>query len=63
MSTNNLAEILTWIVGMTVSLMVGSGMINATLSIPTIPTTTTIIFGWIVIVGAILSLILAIFKK
>ena len=63
MSENNLIEILTWIVGVIVALAVGSGMIDNTLSIPGIPEIITVIAGWTVVVGAILSLILAIFHK
>ncbi|MCD4771365.1 hypothetical protein K8R30_03035 [archaeon] len=63
MSNNNLVRILTWTVGAIVSLAVGSGMVDGTLSIPTIPTTVTIVSGWTVIIGTITSLILAIFKK
>lgn len=63
MSNNNLVEILTWIVGIIISLVVGSGMINGTLNIPTIPTTITIASGWVVIISAITNLILTIFKK
>ena len=60
---NNLIGILTWIVGVIVALAVGSGMINSTLSIPGIPTIITIIAGWVVVIGAIISIILAIFNK
>jgi len=60
---NNLVGILTWIVGVIVALAVGSGMIDSTLSIPAIPAVITIIAGWVVVIGAILSLVLAIFNK
>ncbi len=63
MSENNLVGIVTWIVGILVALAVGSGMINSTLAIPGIPTIITIIAGWVVVIGAILSVILAIFNK
>lgn len=63
MGENNLVGILTWIVGVIVALAVGSGMINSTLTVPGIPGIITIAAGWIVVVGAILSLILAIFNK
>lgn len=60
---NALMGLVTWIVGILVSLAVGSGMINGTLPIPGIPGIITVVAGWVVVVGAILSLILAIFNK
>jgi hypothetical protein len=59
----NLMSIVAWIVGVLVSLAVGSGMIDGTLNVPGIPGIVTIIAGWIVVVGAILSVIMAIFGK
>lgn len=63
MEDNNLVGILTWIVGVLVALAVGSGMIDKTLAIPAIPTVITQVAGWVVVVGAILGVILAIFNK
>ncbi len=63
MAENNLAAVLTWIVGVIVALAVGSGMIDGTLAVPAIPGIITIIAGWVVVVGAIISVILAIFSK
>ena len=63
MGENNLVGILTWIVGVIVALAVGSGMIDNTLSVPGIPEIITIIAGWVVVIGAIVSLVLAIFNK
>jgi len=60
---DNLIGVMTWIVGILVSLAVGSGMINGRLPIPMIPSIITVIAGWIVVVGAIISLVLAIFNK
>ena len=60
---NSLMGLLTWIVGILVSLAVGSGMIGGSLSIPGIPAVITMIAGWVVVIGAILSLILAIFNR
>lgn len=60
---NNLVGILTWIVGVLVSLAVGSGMIKETLLVPGIPAIITIIAGWVVVIGAIVSVILSIFNK
>lgn len=63
MQDNNLVGILIWVVGIIVSLAVGSGMIDETLIIPMIPSIITIISGWVVVVGAIISVILAVFNK
>jgi hypothetical protein len=63
MKENSLVGIIIWIVGVLVALAVGSGMIDKTLTIPKIPTIITIVAGWVVVVGAILSVILAIFSK
>ena len=63
MERNNLIGIITWIVGVLVALAVGSGMIDRTLSIPGIPEIITVVACWVVVIGAILSVILAIFNK
>jgi len=63
MKENNLIEILLWIVGVIVALAVGSGMIDGTLNIPIIPSIITIVSGWVVVVGAVLSVVLAILNK
>ena len=63
MSGNNLVSVLTWIVGAIVALAVGSGMIDGVLAVPGIPGIVTVVAGWIVVVGAIISIILAIFSK
>ena len=63
MEGNNLVGILMWIVGVIVSLAVGSGMIDGTLSVPAIPAIITVISGWVVVVGAIISVLLAVFNK
>ena len=60
---SNLIGVLTWAVGLIVALAVGSGMIDKTLIIPGIPEMITIVSGWVVVVGAIVSLILAIFNR
>lgn len=54
--------VVAWIVGILVSLAVGFGMIGQTLNIPFIPSIITIIAGWIVVIGAIVSVIAAILK-
>ncbi|MFH0712225.1 MAG: hypothetical protein V1889_03885 [archaeon] len=63
MKEGNLVGILTWIIGIISALAVGSGMIDGTLTIPAIPAIITVIAGWVVVIGAILSLIIAIFNK
>ena len=55
--------IIAWVVGVLVSLAVGSGMIQEVLVIPGIPAIITVIAGWIVVIGAIVSVIMAIFSK
>ena len=51
-----------WVVGVLVSLAVGFGMTSGTLSIPYIPAIVTMVAGWIVVVGTILGVIMAIAK-
>ena len=63
MKEGNLVGILMWIVGVISALAVGSGMIDGTLTIPAIPAVITVIAGWVVVIGAIISLILAVFSK
>ena len=67
MEGNNLVGILTWIVGIIVALAVGSGMINGVLTVPGVSEIGSNIIlkiaGWVVIIGAILSIILAVFNK
>jgi len=63
MQENSIVGIFVWIVGIIVALAVGSGMINQVLIVPTIQPIVTIVAGWVVVVGAILSVILAIFNK
>lgn len=49
-----------WIVGVLVSLAVGFGMTSGTLVIPYIPDIITVIAGWIVVIGIIIGVIMAI---
>ena len=53
-------EFLIWIVGILVSLAVGSGMKDGTLTIPFIPNELTFFAGWVVVILTVLGLILAI---
>ncbi len=63
--TAKIASILAWIVGILVSLSVGAGMANEVLTLKSlyIPIIVTIIAGWIVIIGTILGIVLALFGK
>jgi len=63
MADNTIVGIFAWVVGVIVALAVGSGMIDTTLVIPGIPEIVTVVAGWVVVIGAIISVILAVFKK
>ena len=63
MADNTIVGIFAWVVGVIVALAVGSGMIDTTLTVPGIPEIITVVAGWVVVVGAIISVILAVFKK
>ena len=56
-------NVIAWLTGILVSLAVGFGMIYNTLTIPILPTIVTQIAGWIVVIGAIISLIMALFNR
>lgn len=60
MAKKGLISLIMWIVGVLVCLAVGFGMTSGTLVIPFIPNIITVIAGWIVIIGAIVGVILAI---
>ncbi len=59
----NFSAFIAWIVGILVSLAVGSGMIQGILAVPYIPGIITAIAGWIVVLGAIISVIAALFGR
>lgn len=59
----NVSETVSWLVGIIVSLAVGSGMIQKVLTIPYIPTIVTVVTGWIVVIGAIISIIASLFGR
>tara|TARA_Y100000310_G_scaffold345856_1_gene471532 strand:+ start:14110 stop:14301 length:192 start_codon:yes stop_codon:yes gene_type:complete len=63
MEDKSIVGILGWVVGVIVSLAVGSGMINGTLTVPGIPDIITVVAGWVVVVGAVVGVVLAIFNK
>jgi purine-cytosine permease-like protein len=54
-----LLGVVAWLTGILVSLAVGFGMIGKTLTIPFIPQVVTIVAGWVVVIGAIISFIIA----
>lgn len=58
-----IAGLIAWIVGVLVSLSVGAGMADQVLTVPYIHPLVTVVAGWIVIVGTILSVIMALFGK
>lgn len=51
-----------WIVNTLVSLAVGFGLVSKTLTIPMIPAIITVIAGWIVVIGIIVGVIMALIK-
>lgn len=57
-----LLGVVAWLTGILVSLAVGFGMIGQTLTIPFIPAIVTVVAGWIVVIGAIISFIAALFS-
>jgi hypothetical protein len=59
MAKNGLLNAVMWIVGVLVSLAVGFGMTSLTLSIPYIPDIIVQIAGWIVVIGTVIGVILA----
>ncbi len=62
--TYSFTAIIAGIVGALVSLSVGAGMANSILTLePIIPAIITAVAGWIVIVGTILSIVMALFGK
>jgi hypothetical protein len=60
-----IAKILAGLVGVLVSLSVGAGMANKVLTLESlyIPVILTVIAGWIIIVGTILSLVMVLFGE
>jgi hypothetical protein len=60
---NSVLAIVTWLTGILVSLAVGFGMIDKVLVIRWIPDIVTWIAGWIVVIGAIVSVIMAIINR
>lgn len=61
----SLATIIVSIVGTLVSLSVGAGMANRVLTLESlyIPAIVTVVTGWVVIIGTILSIVISLFEK
>ena len=59
---NTLMNIITWLTAVIVSLSVGFGMIGGTLSLPDWlgGATLAMIAGWIVVIGTIISVVMAV---
>lgn len=55
--------LLMWLTGVIVSLAIGFGMIDKTLTIMWINPAVTVFFGWVVVISTILSVIFAIARK
>ncbi len=63
---NTFMGVIIWVTGILVSLAVGFGMTSKTLTIPFLSAgnyVITVIAGWIVVLGAIISIIMALFGK
>ena len=56
-AAKNVANGIAWIVGLIVSLAIGSGLITKVLTISFVPEIITIIAGWLVIIGAIVGVV------
>ena len=57
-----LISVIAWLVGVIVSLAVGFALISGTLAVPQIGAV-NIVAGWIVVIGAVISVIMAIFNR
>lgn len=60
--TKKLAHFFVGLVSILVSLAVGAGMIQKVLTVPGIPNIVTQVAGWVVVVGAVLSVISLMFS-
>jgi hypothetical protein len=58
-----LVSLVVWIAGVLVSLAVGFGMVDGTLSVMWIPDMITAVAGWIVVILTLLGVILAIIER
>lgn len=59
MAKGGLVNLIMWIVGVLVGLAVGFGMISGTLTVPYVQSIVPIA-GWIVVIGTVLGVIMAI---
>lgn len=59
----SLLGIITWIVGVLVSLAVGFGMTDGVLMVRWIPPIITEIAGWVVVIGTIIGVVMAIIQR
>ena len=59
---NNIMGVIVWLVGIIVSLAVGFALINQQLAVPYIGVVNQVA-GWIVVIGSIISLIMAIVNR
>lgn len=62
-SITSLINIAVWLTGVLVSLAVGFGMVDETLSVKFVPVVITIWAGWVVVILTLLSVILAIYER
>ena len=60
--TKNIMSVITWIVGVIVSIAVGFALIDEIIAVPLIGIV-NVIAGWVVVIGAIIGVIMAIFGK
>jgi len=61
--SKSLMDVVMWIVGILVSLAVGFGMTDKVLVVRWIPPIITVIAGWIVVIGTIIGIIMALTNK
>jgi ABC-type antimicrobial peptide transport system permease subunit len=63
MEETKISATISWILCLLVSLAVGSSMISETLTVPLLPTAVSITLGWALLLGVVVSLMMAIFKN
>jgi len=56
-------KFLAWLVGLIVTLSVGFALTGETLTVPFLPGIVTVVTGWILIIAAVLTVIMAVFMK
>jgi len=62
-SLGQVLNFVAWLTGVLVSLAVGFGMVDGVLSIRWIPEVVTMVAGWIVVIGTVLSVIMALANR